>query len=329
MNGRRALCVRLATLAVLVAGCATPLPREETVADQLARAEAGDAKMQIKLGERYLSGNGVERNDRIAAGWYRRAAEQGDAAGEYTLGLLYHLGCGVNRDDAAAFEWMRKSANHGYPAAWFALGQYYEEGTGVKRDATAAFRCYRKAAESDHLWARTFAENSIGRCYAFGIGVERNASEAASWYLKSAEAGNPAAMNNLAAHYTVGYDDEANLDMARSWRKKARAVSPSDPVFGEAVRKILGSDRMVRMQLARGPITPEEQFDLGFHLVDGSCDVFDPEQGVSWLRRSAEGGHAEARRLLAQIYAFGLYGIDKNPEEAARFARMSSGAKSE
>lgn len=299
-------------------------PRAAIADDLFARAKTGDATAQRAIGDRYLNGTDVERNDAIAAEWYRKAAEQGEAAAEYRLALLYHLGRGVKQDDATAFKWMKKSADHGWPSAWFALGLYYEEGTGVMRNAAEALRCYRKAAKSNDKAARAFAENSIGRCYEFGIGVERNGKKAVSWFRKSAKSGNPAAMSNLAGHYAGGYDDDLNLDLSRTWREKARAVSPDDPIFGETVRGILETDRKVRTVLARGANTSEEQFFVGSYLVDGSFIDFDVENGILWLRRAADGGHVGAQRMLARIYAFGRRGIRKDPAEGERFFRMAA-----
>jgi uncharacterized caspase-like protein/peptidoglycan hydrolase-like protein with peptidoglycan-binding domain len=65
-------------------------------------AEAGYALAQRSVGDMYVQGLGVPRNDVQAASWYRRAAEQRDARSQYLLGIMYALGLGVTRDDALA-----------------------------------------------------------------------------------------------------------------------------------------------------------------------------------------------------------------------------------
>ncbi|MBQ3811098.1 MAG: sel1 repeat family protein, partial [Kiritimatiellae bacterium] len=315
----------LALAALLAGGCALFAPRAESFGSLLARAEAGDAEAQFKVGNCYLHGNGVERNDALAAEWYLKSAEQGYARGEYKLGVSFLRGDGVETNLVAAFEWMKKSADHDYPLAWFALGTFYEEGTGVEKDGAEALRWYRKAAESDHGQARAFAQNSVGRCYRFGIGIERNEQEALVWYLKSAEAGNPAAMENLAQFYTTGAGGTRDLETARSWREKARAVSPDDPVYGPSVRDLLDGDRELEELRKRDTLTPDEQFEVGGALVGGARNVFDPDEGFRLLRQAAEGGNVNAQSYLVHIYYKGLCGVEKNPAEARRFLRMLAG----
>ena len=319
----------LALAALFAGGCALFAPRAESFGSLLARAEAGDAEAQFKVGLRYEDGNGVERNDVLAAEWYRKSAEQGYAYAEYNLSTAYFCGRGVETNLVAAFEWMKKSADHDYPIAWFALGLFYEEGTGVEKDGAEALRWYRKAAESDHGQARAFAQNSVGRCYQFGIGVERNEKEALVWYRKSAEAGNPVAMDNLAHCCTIGVGGTRDLETARSWREKARAVSPDDPVFGQSVRYLLDGDRELKELRERETLTPDEQFEVGSTLVEGTRNVFDPDEGFRLLRQAAEGGNVNAQSYLAHIYYKGLCGVEKNPAEARRFLRMLAGDDAE
>ena len=319
----------LALAALLAGGCALFPPRAESFGSLLARAEAGDAEAQNEVGVRYEDGNGVERNDVLAAEWYRKSAEQECALGEYNLSTAYFYGRGVETNLVAAFEWMKKSADHDFPLAWFALGTFYEEGTGVEKDGAEALRWYRKAAESDHGQARAFAQNSVGRCYRFGIGVEPDEKEALAWYLKSAEAGNPAAMENLAQFYTTGAGGTRNLETARTWREKARAVSPDDPVYGPSVRDLLDGDRELEELRKRDTLTPDEQFEVGGALVAGARNVFDPDEGFRLLRQAAEGGNVNAQSYLVHIYYKGLCGVKKDPAEARRFLRMLAGDDAE
>jgi len=319
----------LALAALLAGGCALFPPRAESFGSLLARAEAGDAEAQNEVGVRYEDGNGVERNYALAAEWYRKSAEQECALGEYNLSTAYFYGRGVETNLVAAFEWMKKSADHDFPLAWFALGTFYEEGTGVEKDGAEALRWYRKAAESDHGQARAFAQNSVGRCYRFGIGVEPDEKEALAWYLKSAEAGNPAAMENLAQFYTTGAGGTRNLETARSWREKARAVSPDDPVYGPSVRDLLDGDRELEELRERETLTPDEQFWVGSALVSGARNAIDPEEGFRLLRQAAEDGNGNAQSHLAHIYYKGLCGVEKNPAEARRFLRMLAGDDAE
>lgn len=76
-------------------------------------AEAGDAKMQRDLGNRYLHGIGVERDPVEARRWYVLAAGQGDGLAAYELGLIYENGLGVSSDKREAGRWFAIGARAG------------------------------------------------------------------------------------------------------------------------------------------------------------------------------------------------------------------------
>lgn len=86
-------------------------------------------------------------------------AEQGNAAAQYNLGLLlFQGGKGVQRNDKKAVAWYRKAAEQGYADAESELGYMYEIGGGVKQNTKEAARWYRKAADQGNVNAR----NSLG-----------------------------------------------------------------------------------------------------------------------------------------------------------------------
>src|SRR5438876_2603638 len=51
------------------------------------QAQAGDPRAQNTLGVTFGKGEGVKKDVREGARWFRRAAAQGNAAAEYNLGL--------------------------------------------------------------------------------------------------------------------------------------------------------------------------------------------------------------------------------------------------
>ena len=68
---------------------------------------------QSSLGYCYSNGLGVDKDDKEAAAWYRKAAEQGHALGQYNLGLCYEYGRGVSPSRSEAIMWYRKAAEQG------------------------------------------------------------------------------------------------------------------------------------------------------------------------------------------------------------------------
>lgn len=132
------------------------------------KAKAGDPVAQNNLGVMYYTGEAVSKsptgqimnNDpELAAGWFFRAAEQGYADAQFNLGLMY-----VN-------------------------------GEGVPQDLMQAVELFRKAAEQGHV----DAQNNLGAMYFIGEGVERNVNKAVEWFERAAAQGNEEAQANLEA----------------------------------------------------------------------------------------------------------------------------------
>jgi TPR repeat protein len=75
--------------------------------------QAGDIRAQYMMGRMYSEGEGVERDDALAARWYRVAAERGDVVSQLSLGTLYVNGRGVPADFVAAYKWLTLVARSG------------------------------------------------------------------------------------------------------------------------------------------------------------------------------------------------------------------------
>lgn len=84
-------------------------------------AEQGDAKAQFNLGNCYAKGEGVNKNLKEAAYWYRKAAEKGLSEAQYNLGICYNNGYGIDKDFKEAAYWWRKAAEQGDEEAKEAL----------------------------------------------------------------------------------------------------------------------------------------------------------------------------------------------------------------
>lgn len=73
-------------------------------------AEAGDPTAQALLGLMYRGTPGIQADNAVSTGWYRRAAEQGHPHAQYNLGLAYQSGRGVEQDNVAAHMWLDLAA---------------------------------------------------------------------------------------------------------------------------------------------------------------------------------------------------------------------------
>jgi TPR repeat protein len=110
---------------------------------------------QYNLGQFYIIGRGVARDDVEGVRWCRLAADQGDVGGQYLLGAFYDNGRGVAEDVVEAVKWCRLAANQGHAGAQSMLGEFYENGRGVAQDNGEAARWYRLSANQGDVEART------------------------------------------------------------------------------------------------------------------------------------------------------------------------------
>jgi uncharacterized protein len=117
-------------------------------------AEQGDPDAQTGLGNMYLGGYGVARDEASAMVWFRKAAEQGHANGRLSLGSLYY----VRKEYGTAATWYRQAAEQGNAVAEIRLARQYADGMGLPRDNVQALKWFTiAAARAGDSYARTNA----------------------------------------------------------------------------------------------------------------------------------------------------------------------------
>jgi TPR repeat protein len=115
-------------------------------------ADTGDRSSQLLLGSLYEEGKqGLQKNLKKAAHWYRKAADQGDAQAQYNLGLLYEEGKGMSQDYYAAAQWYQLAVDKSLSEAQNNLGVLYILGNGVMQDKPKAESLFRIAAKQGNL----------------------------------------------------------------------------------------------------------------------------------------------------------------------------------
>lgn len=139
---------------------ATP---EEKFKALLEQAKGGDPKAQNELGVMYYTGEAVSTTDtgemldndpELAAGWFFRSAEQGYADAQFNLGLMYANGEGVEADTSKAVELFKQAAEQGNVDAQNNLAAMYYTGEGIDRDVDKAIAWFEKAAEQGNVEAQ-------------------------------------------------------------------------------------------------------------------------------------------------------------------------------
>jgi hypothetical protein len=156
------------------------------VEELTAKAEAGDADSEYRLGLCYYNGEGVDKDFSEAVKWYRKAAEQNYAKAQNDLGYCYGKGQGVTKDEVEAVKWYRKAAKQNLAAAQCNLAVCYYNGRGMPKDHVTARQWFREAAEQNYA----NAQYMLGLCYAKGQGVAKDFVESYKWMLLAAGQGN-------------------------------------------------------------------------------------------------------------------------------------------
>lgn len=155
-------------------------------------AERGNVNAMYILGQLYMTGRGVDKNDEEASKWYFRAAVRGDrnavndlfrmtdsgsVHAEFVLGVLYFEGRGVPRDLKASAGWMTRAAKQKHPLAAHYLGDMYLTGSGVEKNEATAVKWYTVAAEQTNPVSMAV----LGGLYLKGRGVPIDRAEAFKW----------------------------------------------------------------------------------------------------------------------------------------------------
>jgi len=303
------------------------LPEEERLdIELLKKANAGDAASQYNLGEMYLHGRGVPKDEKEAVRWYRLAADQGRASAQCRLGVMYAGGHGVPKDEKEAVRWYRLAADQGRASAQCSLGVMYADGRGVPKDEKEAVRWYRLAADQGDA----LAQHGLGVMYADGCGVPKDEKEAVRWFRLAADQGRASAQCSLGVMYADGRGVPKDEKEAVRWCRLAADQGDALAQYGLGMMYAHGRGipkdekegvRWYRLAADQGDALA--QHGLGVMYADGRGVPKDEKEAVRWYRLAADQGRASAQCRLGVMYAGG-HGVPKDEKEAVRWYRLAA-----
>jgi TPR repeat protein len=208
-----------------------------------------EAETYYSNGYDYYYGLGVEKDLKLSAEYYEKAALMGHSNAQNNLGNAYYNGNGVQQDYDLAVKWYKKAAEQGNPNAQNNLGNAYYNGNGVQQDYDLAVKWYKKAAEQGDANAL----NNMGIAYFKGNGVQQDYELAAESFEKSADLNNSSAQRNLAMCYENGYGVEKNFAKAvKMYRLSARygCESAKQWLNSHPEAEIYGDDGEIRIDIS-------------------------------------------------------------------------------
>ena len=272
--------------------------------DLRAAAKQGDVQAQTELGLAYLKGDGVTKNKRASARWFRKAAEQGFVDAQNHLATAYLSGWGVAKSDREAVRWWHKAAKQGHVESQVDLGEHYEVRGSLKKSA----HWYDKAAKQGDA----DAQYKMGDIYRDGGGVARDRRQAVCWYLKAAKQGHVEAQYNLGCAYALGAEWGNPANSERAYDHWIRTTTEGEV---EITRSLLSHSRdgvdenqaesMWWYRKAAAQNHVEAQHALGRHYELGQGVAVDESEAVRWYQKAAEQGDAEAQYDLGRAYQIG------------------------
>ena len=159
------------------------------MADNLEKAEAGDAEAQAFLARGYMeiggslrqAGPGKDYEESVK--WAKKAVEQGNGDAMWTLALAYEHGRGVAEDMDTAIKYYEMGAEAGNAACKHSLGCEYMTGRHIQKDTKKGFELFKESAEQGY----GLAMKDLGYCYQFAKGCMGNMKTALEWYEKALE----------------------------------------------------------------------------------------------------------------------------------------------
>jgi TPR repeat protein len=200
---------------------AKPEPTAEELALQerqlRAFADRGDSDAQFELGLRFLTGEGLRKDDKEGVRWLEKAAESGHLRAQHVYGSLFEDGVTVKKDLAKAVQWYEKAANGGFPMAQHALGVAYELGQGIAKDTVKATAWFEKAAAQNYPPAMSAFAAKLEK----GDGVEKDTARAALLFLKASKLDFVPAMSRMAHLYYTGTGVPVDYRRSFGWYQRA------------------------------------------------------------------------------------------------------------
>lgn len=284
---------------------AQPEPKEadftpEYVRQCKERADNGDAEGQVLYGYALCNGWSVEKDEKAAVEYVRKAADAGNASAQYFIGSCHIKGQGVAEDMAEGVKWYTKAAEQGHDVAQFQLSLFCALGVGCERNLQNAVKWCEKSAEQGNA----DAQYHLACYYDIGMGTETNYVKAVDWYTKAAKQGNARAQCALGKHYESGNGVATNLVKAVNLYRRAaeQGLAEAQYLLGNCYIYIVGEGQ------------------------DSTVLEPDAEKAVEWFRKAAAQGYADAMVSLGVCYELGA-GVETDGVKALEWYTKAERAK--
>jgi TPR repeat protein len=273
----------------------------------LSSYNQNNASDQVAIGERYLKGRGLEKNEKKAFEWFQKAANQYNPVGLFQLAKCYQDGIGVSQDKAQAAVYYEKSASLHNTDAILSLSDMYIEGDGIEKNMSKALSLKEELAFGGNTNAQKFVLSNQSVEYTkFNIPSEKVLSLARENY-----------MNKTYEWAKFCYERAIYLGNADAmfeygkWLYEGIGISKDCDKALELLRKV-GEDNNIKAQV------------LLTHIYAENKGVTpDLKQEMYWCMKAADNGDTESQLKLANAYQDGI-GVKKDKKLAFEMLRRAA-----
>lgn len=276
-----------------------------------------------------------------AAGLLGRAARQGHPAACLRIGQLYLSGQGLPPSKPEAARWLRRAAEAGHPPAQCAYAELLWAGdvsteesglfgaeTPPGRDTAGALFWAERAAHSRLPEALAL----LGQILCFGPEAVRDEARGRSLFAAAAEAGRPEGYLGLAIQLSrqAGPSPDDAEETRRLLIEAADGGSPHAVFMLGVMAERAATDEAAWQQVAGFYAKAARlghrsaQMRWGIVLFEGLGCQRNTVQGESWVRRAALAGEPDAAVWLGDLYASPQGNLPPNLLEAAAWYRRAA-----
>jgi TPR repeat protein len=292
----------------------------------------------FRLGEALCDSGAFGRAARLLG----KAAARGHVGAQLRMGQLYLSGQGVPPSRTEAARWLRRAAEAGHPPAQQAYAEFLWSGQGAAESPGlfAAPSATGQDRESAILWAERAAaaglpeaQALLGQILCFGPEPQRDTARGEAMFARAAEAGRPEGHLGLALLLNRrAAESSAIMEAVRRLFARAAEGGSAYALFalGVMAERAAAQDDSVWPQAAgfyaeaakRGHRGAQARW--GMFLAEGLGCARNSIEGESWVRRAALAGERDAAAWLGDRYARPQGELPPNVLEAVGWFRRAA-----
>lgn len=235
-------------------------------------ADNGEAEAMFDYALRLQKGDGVPKDRKLAAQYYKMSADKGYVLAMFNYAILYYNGDGVEVDKKKAAQYFKKAADAGETTAMINYAYMLHTGVGVQPDSKKCARYYKMAADRGQVKGML----NYAILLQNGEGVQPNLHEAARYFKMAANEGEVTSMLNYGIMLRDGKGIEQN---------KTKAL------------------KYLKMAANKGSVRAMTEY--GIALQRGDCGVCNKEEAFYYFKKAAEKNDSIALFNLGIVYEHG------------------------